>query len=61
MAITIKEKQQHLDSLISSQEDLKDRDCLTKTGVAYLDGLKTARQLIFGGIKINRKKIYGKT
>jgi len=44
----MKDKQQHLDILISSQEDLKSRNCLTQKGIDYLEGLKSARKLVFG-------------
>jgi hypothetical protein len=34
-----------LEILISSQEDLEKRGCLTETGVSYLNGLRTARKM----------------
>ena len=39
---------QWLDSLISSEEDQKLRGNLTEQGVGYLNGLKSARKMIFG-------------
>lgn len=41
-------KKQWLDSLISSQEDQEIKGNLTETGISYLNGLKTARKMIFG-------------
>jgi hypothetical protein len=41
-------KKQWLDSLISSQEDQETKGNLTQTGISYLNGLKTARKMIFG-------------
>jgi len=36
---------QHLDILISSQEDLVSKSALTPIGEGYLEGLKSARKL----------------
>ena len=40
----------HIDALISSQEELKKREgVLTESGISYLEGLKSARNIIFPG------------
>ena len=36
-----------LDKLISTQEELKESNTLNETGIAYLNGLKTARNLLW--------------
>lgn len=35
-----------LDILIKAQEELKERGCLTEKGINYLNGLKTAREMV---------------
>lgn len=35
-----------LDLLINSQLDLNNRNCLTETGTAYLEGLQRAREIM---------------
>lgn len=42
---------QHLDLIISSQESQKEKGNLTPTGAAYLDGLKRAKNILFGDIQ----------
>jgi len=42
------DNKKHLDSLISSEEDQKTRGNLTHLGIGYLNGLKSARKMIFG-------------
>lgn len=41
-------KQQQLDILISSQEEMVGKKALTPRGEGYLDGLKQARKMIYG-------------
>lgn len=41
-------KQQQLDILISSQEDMNSKKALTPRGEGYLEGLRSARKIIFG-------------
>lgn len=48
-------KQLHLDMLISSHEELKERNCLSPTGIGFLDGLKRAREIIFPKPKSKNK------
>lgn len=40
-------KKQWLDSLISSEEDQEKKGNLTQQGIGYLNGLKSARKMIF--------------
>jgi hypothetical protein len=51
-----KQYKQHLDILISANEEMKSRNCLSPTGISYLDGLKQARKILFPETKkVNRK------
>lgn len=38
---------QHLDILIKSWEEQKERGILTQTGIEYINGMKHARQIMF--------------
>lgn len=54
-------KQQHLDSLIFSQQEQEKKGNLSQTGVAYLNGLKSARQIVFGKLFVFKSEVTGKT
>jgi len=43
----MEERKQHLNLLISSQEELKERGVLTTRGLGYLSGLIQARKILF--------------
>lgn len=53
----MKNRKQNLDLLIYSQEGMQERNCLTDTGIAYLNGLKMARKILFPEDKRKIKKI----
>lgn len=51
----MKKKKQFLDLVISSQETQEKQGNLTEIGKSYLNGLRSARKIVFGEPKKKKK------